>query len=254
MFQIATPNRATMSVLGMYEYDDTLFSQLNLPDGVDADTVVNNILDTCAELELLYPDLPYLKRAIGYWSAKELPFWERVREMETAEYNPIENYDRYDSEVENTGRNRKDSEVENAGRNHSGADNTVVSGNTKSKAHDSAVTTDDSINKVAGYNSDTLAVNGQNSNSNVANSTTENDTTGTTVQSHNDNTNESENRVKTASADEAENRVKSLHSHGNIGVTTVAQMMAEMVKVLPEVNTVNVIAESFKRRFCLLVY
>ena len=230
MLPIATPHRATMSVLGMYEYDDTLFSQLNLPDGVDADTVVNNILDTCAELELLYPDLPYLKRAIGYWSAKELPFWERVREMETAEYNPIENYDRYDSEVENTGRNRK------------GNDNTVVSGNTKSKAHDSAVTTDENTDKVAGYNSEALAVNGQNTSSNIANSSTENNTTGTTVQSHTD------------SADEAENRVKSLHSHGNIGVTTVAQMMAEMVKVLPEVNTVNVIAESFKRRFCLLVY
>lgn len=230
MYQIATPNRATLSIIGLYNHDDTLFDNLVVPDGVDKTNVVDNILMNCAELEVLYPDFAFFKSAIGSWSEKELPFWERVREMETAEYNPIENYDRYDSEVENTGRNRK------------GNDNTVVSGNTKSKAHDSAITTDESTDKVAGYNSDALAVNGQNSASNVANSTTENDTTGTTVQSHTD------------SADEAENRVKSLHSHGNIGVTTVAQMMAEMIKVLPEVNTVNVIAESFKRRFCLLVY
>ena len=230
MYQIATPNRATLSIIGLYNHDDTLFDNLVVPDGVDKTNVVDNILMNCAELEVLYSDFTFFKNAIGSWSEKELPFWERVREMETAEYNPIENYDRYDSEVENTGRNRK------------GNDNTVVSGNTKSKARDSAITTDESTDKVAGYNSDTLAVNGQNSASNVANSTTENNTTGTTVQSHTD------------SADEAENRVKSLHSHGNIGVTTVAQMMAEMVKVLPEVNTVNVIAESFKRRFCLLVY
>lgn len=230
MYQIAMPNRATLSVIGLYNHDDTLFDNLVVPDGVDKTNVVDNILMACAELEVLYPDFTFFKSAIGSWSEKELPFWERVREMETAEYNPIENYDRYDSEVENTGRNRK------------GKDNTVVSGNTKSKAHDTAITTDESTDKVAGYNSDTLAVNGQNTASNVANSTTENDTTGTTVQSHSD------------SANEAENRVKSLHSHGNIGVTTVAQMMAEMVKVLPEVNTVNVIAESFKQRFCLLVY
>lgn len=230
MLPIMTPNRATMSIIGIYNYDNTLFDLLQLPDGVTPETVISNILDTCAELELLYPDAAYLKTAIGYWSAKEQKFWERVLEMENADYNPIENYDRYDNEVENTGRNRK------------GNDNTVVSGNTKTKANDGTVSTDTNIERVAGYNSDNLAVNSQNTASNTANSTTENNTTGTTVQTHNDN------------SDEAENRVKSLHSHGNIGVTTVAQMMKEMIDVLPEVNTVNVIAESFKRRFCLLVY
>lgn len=230
MFPIATPNRATMSIIGLYNYDNTLFDRLQIPNGVNRETVISNILDTCAEMELLYPDAGYLKTAIGYWSAKEQTLWQRVYEMETANYNPLENYDRYDNEVENTGRNRK------------GNDNTVVSGNTKTKANDGSVSTDTNIERVAGYNSETLVVNGQNTASNTANSTTENNTTGTTVQSHNDN------------SDENENRVKSLHSHGNIGVTTVMQMAKEAIDVLPEINTVNVIAESFKRRFCLLVY
>ena len=72
-----TPNKANLSIIGAYNYDSTLFDNLRLPDDVDRETVVSNILDYCAELELLYPDLPYLKNAIGYWSAKELPFWER---------------------------------------------------------------------------------------------------------------------------------------------------------------------------------
>lgn len=230
MYQIPQVNKATLTVIGLYNHDDSLFDNLILPDGVNRETVIDTILMTCNELEVLYPDFNFFKRAIGSWSAKEQKFWERVLEMENADYNPIENYDRYDNEVENTGRNRK------------GNDNTVVSGNTKTKANDGTVSTDTNIERVAGYNSDNLAVNSQNTASNTANSTTENNTTGTTVQTHNDN------------SDEAENRVKSLHSHGNIGVTTVAQMMKEMIDVLPEVNTVNVIAESFKRRFCLLVY
>lgn len=230
MYQIPRANKATLTVIGLYNHDDSLFDNLILPDGVNRETVIDTILMTCNELEVLYPDFNFFKRAIGSWSAKEQKFWERVLEMENADYNPIENYDRYDNEVENTGRNRK------------GNDNTVVSGNTKTKANDGTISTDTNIERVAGYNSDNLAVNSQNTASNTANSTTENNTTGTTVQTHNDN------------SDEAENRVKSLHSHGNIGVTTVAQMMKEMIDVLPEVNTVNVIAESFKRRFCLLVY
>ena len=225
-----TPNKANLSIIGAYNYDSTLFDNLHLPDGVDSETVVSNILDYCAELELLYPDLPYLKNAIGYWSAKELPFWERVREMETAEYNPIENYDRYDTEVENTD------------RAHDRNANNVVNGTTNTTGKDSSVDNSVDRNLVTGYNSDSLAVNDESRSNNVSSANTESETKGQTAQ------------MNTEKGNENENRVKSLHSHGNIGVTTVAQMMKEMIDVLPEVNTVSVICESFKRRFCLLVY
>jgi len=225
-----TPNKANLSIIGAYNYDSTLFDNLQLPEGVTRETVVSNILDYCAELELLYPDLPYLKNAIGYWSAKELPFWEKVREMETAEYNPIENYDRYDTEVENTD------------RAHDRNANNVVSGTTKTTGKDISVDNGYDRNMVAGYNSENLTVNGETRSNNTSNANTESDTKGQTAQ------------MNTEKGKENENRVKSLHSHGNIGVTTVAQMMKEMIDVLPEVNTVSVICESFKRRFCLLVY
>ena len=225
-----TPNKANLSIIGAYNYDSTLFDNLHLPDGVNRETVVSNILDYCAELELLYPDLPYLKNAIGYWSAKELPFWERVRDMETAEYNPIENYDRYDTEVENTD------------RAHDRNANNVVSGTTNTTGKDSSVDNSVDRNLVTGYNSDALVTNDESRSDNVSTANTESETKGQTAQ------------MNSEKGKENENRVKSLHSHGNIGVTTVAQMMKEMIDVLPEVNTISVICESFKRRFCLLVY
>ncbi|MEE1278747.1 MAG: hypothetical protein UHE86_06790, partial [Acutalibacteraceae bacterium] len=192
-----TPNKANLSIIGAYNYDSTLFDNLHLPEDVNRETVVSNILDYCAELELLYPDLPYLKNAIGYWSAKELPFWEKVREMETADYNPIENYDRYDNEVETTD------------RAHDRNANNVVSGTTNTTGKDISVDNGYNRDMVAGYNSENLTVNGETRSNNTSNANTESETKGETAQ------------LNTEKGKENENRVKSLHSHGNIGVTTV---------------------------------
>ena len=227
---LLTPNKANLSIIGLYNHDDSIFDNLSLPNGVDAETVKESILMECAELELLYPDFDFMKNAIGVWCAKEMPFWEKVREMETAEYNPIENYDRYDTEVENTD------------RAHDRNANNVVSGTTKTTGKDISVDNGYNRDMVAGYNSENLTVNGETRSNNTSNANTESDTKGQTAQ------------LNTEKGKENENRVKSLHSHGNIGVTTVAQMMSEMIKVLPEVNTVAVIVNSFKQRFCLMVY
>lgn len=42
--------------------------------------------------------------------------------------------------------------------------------------------------------------------------------------------------------------------HGNIGVTTNQQMLAAELGIAPVLNIYNIIIDSFKDRFCLLVY
>ena len=39
---------AWLSIMAMYEYDPTIFDGFNVPDGVDKDSVINNILINCA--------------------------------------------------------------------------------------------------------------------------------------------------------------------------------------------------------------
>ena len=48
----------------------------------------------CAELEVLYADLNFLKFAIKSWSEKQLHVWEELKKTLEYEYNPIHNYDR----------------------------------------------------------------------------------------------------------------------------------------------------------------
>lgn len=86
---------ATMSILGLYRYDDSIFDTLETPFDDNAD-LINAILLECAELEILYPDSDFMKWAIGAWSKVENVTWKKIYATESLEYNPIENYDRFE--------------------------------------------------------------------------------------------------------------------------------------------------------------
>ena len=86
--------RATISILGLYNLNDTLFDDLVIPENMDSDLLINNLVTELAELELIYSDFNFMKFMIGVWSRKELPTWERVYKASVKEYDPIENYDR----------------------------------------------------------------------------------------------------------------------------------------------------------------
>ena len=84
-----------LSVLGLYQYDSSLFSEMVYPAGFSSDekqTVVGNILAECAELECLFADAATMKTMIGLWSKLNISVWERIFTASKLEYNPIENY------------------------------------------------------------------------------------------------------------------------------------------------------------------
>lgn len=89
--------RSSISVLGLYEWDNTLFDSLSVPSGVDKQTVVNNILLECAELEVLYSNPDTMKLAIGNWSGLSQMSWNRMQAALAASYDPTENYNRFES-------------------------------------------------------------------------------------------------------------------------------------------------------------
>lgn len=134
--------RAILSILGMYNYDHNLFNHLFLPDDMDRDLCVNAILRKCAELPLMWPDLPLMQSLMGYWSRQKKPTWERMWEVAHREYNPLENYDRME-EWDDEGHDTKSTTGQQTG---------------------SGSYTD--TNKVAGYNSETLVNKDQSTGSN----------------------------------------------------------------------------------------
>lgn len=83
-----------LSVLGLYNYDDTLFDNMVIPGALDKDVLIKNILLECAELEVIYPNTEILKQAIQYWSAKRLSAWDKIAQVLYEDYDPFINIKR----------------------------------------------------------------------------------------------------------------------------------------------------------------
>lgn len=199
-------SNVTLSILGLYNFDDSIFENMAVPDGVDKNLAIESILTDCAELEILYPNPDFMKTMIRIWSARELPIWTRLYNAEQVEYNPIENYDRQQT----------DQEITNG--TGSGTQSSTASG------------TQNLLHKYAAFDSGTLADQTKDEN---ATGSTENTNQSQTVKNQRDFT----SRI-----------------HGNIGVTTSQQMLESELELAPKLNIINYIVESFRKRFCLLVY
>ena len=89
-----------LSVIGLYHYDPSLFDTLQLPEELDRDTLIGNILLECAELETFIAEPEVMKEALGYWSKKNLDNWQHIYDVMVKEYDPLWNKDGTYTETE----------------------------------------------------------------------------------------------------------------------------------------------------------
>ena len=244
------PNNATMSIYGLWVHDNDIFNQLNLPDDVDGDLVVAKILFDCFDLEILYPDWDFMNAAIGIWSAAELPTWERIDKLQYLEYNPIENYDRMESEASGKDRNldrkRTTSDSEkSSGVSHTSQENSENTSNSENNVSNSA-------HNVTGYNTNTPVT--DNTDQSSQSGSRSGSTSGSATANASSSTESSKDGTDNTTEGEQENIVRNLRIHGNIGVLTSQKMILEELNMSPQINIINYIVESFKRRFCIMVY
>ena len=277
---------ATLSVLGLYNYDSSLFDEMVYPSGFSDDekqTVVGNILMECAELEFLFPDFNAAKQAIGIWSHLNVAVWERIFTAANLEYNPIENYNR--TELETIADDRTDTHSGNSdskqlsstdSETNSGSDSRQLS----STGSETNSGTDTQTNKISGYDSGNLVDHDQNllqhghgvsTTSSGSDATTYghvinktgSGTDATTyghVITEGGSGSDATTYGKTETLTHGEQIVhdgditKNSHISGNIGVTTSQQMLEQEIEISAKLNVMDMIVRAFKERFCILVY
>ena len=186
---------AKITLIGFSNYfeslGDDLFKYLNVPAGIDKQTLVNNILLQGGEFEVLYSDPVFLQNMIGVWSNK----WQRTMkkwiDALSISYNPLENYDRMEEWKDNNTTQRNESATGIDDSTSTGSGNTE---NTRS-AYNSSVYQphDNAASSSSGSNS----------------SESKTDATGTTI----------------------ENLNKTGRAHGNIGVTTSQAMLQAEIDI-----------------------
>ena len=83
-----------MTLMGLYQWNNELFKNLELPEDLDAGILIDNILVRSGEFEVLYADFEFNQYMIGAWSRKWADTFQRWVDALAIEYNPLENYDR----------------------------------------------------------------------------------------------------------------------------------------------------------------
>ena len=300
---------ATLSIMGLYNNDPTVLDMMVFPDGftdTQKQTVKDNILVECAELEFLYPAPAVAKTIIGIWSQKELPYWQRVYNASLLEYNPIENYRRNETETVEDGRTEEHSgnDVSRASGTDTnaltGTDTDTLSGNDQlkrtgtdtntasgsdtssgsSSSTDTNSGTDTVNNKITGYDSNTLVT--HDSSDTIHGHVIQNAAQGSTTQQygrvdtqqHNTTDKTEYGKVDTLEHNTLETFVhgktdtlthgekiehegsseRTMLAYGNIGVTTSQEMLTQELELAKIIGVIPIIIESFKNRFCLMVY
>lgn len=211
--------RPTVSYLGLYNYDSTIFDDFALPDSVAARKTefVDEILSELGQLEALYPNAEVFRRILKAWSNTRLPEWQRVETALTVDYNPIHNFDRNEDYTDTN------TEKETGTSNSTSSTESTANGTNENTESETAFNTESFKNRTKNAGTDT------------ANSTASA-------------TNKSDNTVT------RETRVKhTAHLYGNIGVTTTQKMMWEELDIRRN-DLESYIIDDFKHRFCLMVY
>lgn len=147
------PTRAKMTIVTLYNYDNTIFDTFSVPAAVPAENIpaanksvaVAQILIDNAEFELMYPDLDFMKYAISNWSTVNAKKWEKLWYTENIKYDPIANVDAEEKETHNLKYSRDlNYNINNTGK---------YSGFNSSTMRD--VTNQNAANREAGYTDDT---------------------------------------------------------------------------------------------------
>lgn len=224
---------ANLSIIGLYNWNDTLFSGMTFPDDfqdTDKQNFINNVLLECAELEVIYPDWDFFKFAVESWSKKEVFTWNRLYAAMTAEYDPIENYNRNESTtITNSGKDVSQASGNDTDK-RTGYDSTVGSG------------TDTDTGYRTSFENGTFAATDKLEQAKGSTQTNNYNSTLTHTNGRKDEFTHGHKITTTGNI------------HGNIGVTTSQQMLESEIAIVPKLNLINYMIESFKNRFCLLVY
>lgn len=233
---------ATMSLLGLYNWDSTIIDGLTVPEGVDKSVLINNLLRECAELEIVYTQPEALKFFVGEWAKERLPVWERLAATLKFEYDPISNYDRREEWTdEDTDERDEQSSVHSSG-SHNGSSSGSISGS------NSGTSSGESTSKTAGFNSAASDVPDKQQESREENSAESSEESST--ESNEESSAESNGKTQISASRTA---TRSGRAYGNIGVTTTQQMI-EQERNISLFDIDHVIIDDFKKTFCLLIY
>ncbi len=202
--------KAKPTLAEMLDDNPDLLDGLTIPAELDGDVLAGLISVELGDLQTIFEDGVRLAAYLPIWSAAQLPGWNHMYTAMTAQYNPIHNYDRTDTETEEV----------------SGTGSSSFTGSTEASGSDTTTRSRQGFNSADYVPAD----------QDVTELGTRND---------------SESSTETETGEE---RSRTLHSAGNIGVTTSQQMIAAELELRNKWTIYSIIVEAFKHDLCVEVW
>lgn len=224
---------AAMTIAALTQYKSDLWDGLVYPSpptaeslGVEAnqirqtwtinrDLLINHICMTCYSMSLTFPDGNFMKDAITMWAQSNLVPWQRYFDTLFYRYNPIWNKD---GQITESARSNDSVVGSNGGTI---ADTSTGSGIGSTHPYNGVIASD-TVDWMHAEKTETQGTNSR------------------TV---------SENHSETKAGTNNVTRTE----QGNIGVTTTQAMIKEE-REIAVANVYDMIAESFKKTFCIMLY
>lgn len=229
---------ATMTLIGLYNYDHDLFTNLELPEGIDKGLTIDAIIMRGGDYEVTYPNPDLMRELIGSWSRQwsdTFYNWYRATDG-MKEIRPLDNYDRYESWSDSGSNHSTSTDTMNGSGSTSGSDTSHGSGTVNNDTTDTS--------KISAEDSNNFVNKTQDTSDNVQTNVT--DTNATTSTNSQTNTNSSAESTGTNSS------THEGHIYGNIGVTTSAQMFKEFYDIMRQYgNIYDSIATVFCQSFVI---
>lgn len=236
--------RATISLLGLYNYDNSILDGLTLPSNFTSDELAalkTNLLIETAEFELLYSDFDFLKYAITQWCDKRKSTWEWLKRTQSYNYNPLENVDMH---LEDHLGSKLEKDI-------------ITDFERKLKETLSGKDTIDRTDKKTGDDTALHSVYSYNENSNAQPESSDKNTYNSQIKTDQDTKygkvrDETGTTKNTVDHDEQLKKNYNKDWHGRDHMS--AQELIKQEQELAMFNLLDFIIDDFKKRFCLLVY
>lgn len=207
-------------IRALLDYDGTIFDDMVLPEDLDdpdgfvRKMIIDDIILRHGDTPLFIPEPAVMKYYIASWSNKMYPVFERFWHACIVEYDPIENYNRQENTTIGKNYSIGNTRTLNTSRDSSG---TYTTENTVSAEN------------VVTYSPDQKTT--ETPNTKVADSGT----------------------IKDQGANVGSDTITGT-IHGNIGVTTSQQMLESEISLVPKLDIIRFISDSWAAEFCLAVY
>ena len=248
---------------GKEEFDGGLFTTIQLTPLLNTQTCVDTILQLWGTNDLIRSNPVIMKRYTDLFFLKNYDNFERMAEVLQADYDPLENYNRYEDTTED--RETAGQFAENG--TEEGTSETTGNSSTTANSEGTGTTTGSGTNnigsqtterKISAQNSSTyqpreqeIASSRSDTNSNT--STSSEETQATTSAEEESNSQFNNNNSKEGNNSGTDNFVRDSHIHGNIGVTT-SQQMIESELELRKFNLYNYIADLYAKEFIYRIW